>query len=62
METIETLGGKICINACDGYALVHVESGEHIGKDVWIPSLEVEYSKEDVLRGTLERFQRPSRP
>jgi hypothetical protein len=63
METIETLNGQTCIGACDhGYALVHVESGKYIGTDVWIPSVEVEYTKEEVADGTVERSQRPSKP
>lgn len=62
METIETLGGRLCVSSCAGYgyARVHIESAEHIGTDVWISSIYVEYSKEEVLNGTVERSQRPT--
>ena len=45
----------------DEYALVHVESGKFIGSDLWIPSVEVAYSKEEVKDGTFERANGVSR-
>lgn len=46
MQKIETAGGRTCVGSCghdeDGYALVHVEAGKHIGTDAWIDSINVD--------------------